>query len=144
MKRSVKMPNELPKVLKDNVDDDSLSFAIHINGKYAVIEVPGCVDEKTLKVDDPDVQHLIERADTYTEYVPRSGGIRIIGRSFGGRAVDLGTSSDSDQTMAMYRRCDRWVDISGIPILNDDRLRNLDKIMHELMDTWDRHTLDDE
>jgi hypothetical protein len=67
---------------------DDLSLAIDMQmDNFGVIEVTGCVDEKTMKV-VPAVQRLIERADTYIEYVPRSDGIRIIGISFG-ECIDL-------------------------------------------------------
>jgi hypothetical protein len=66
---------------------------------FAVIEVTDCVDEETMKV-ERTVQRLIERADSYTEYVNRDygiHGIRIIGRS-SGPPVDIacsGRSADS-------------------------------------------------
>jgi len=101
---------------------------------FAVIETTGCVNEETMKV-EPAVQRLIERADTYTEYVPRSEGIRIIGRSFG-PPIDFdcdGDSSDSAHvTISIYRNCDRWVDISGIPIV-DKPFRNIDGLIDELL-----------
>jgi hypothetical protein len=138
-KQSVRIPSKLPKVLRDAIDDDVLSLAIDMNDMHAVIEIAGCVDPKTMKV-DPAVQRLIERAGSYTEYVPRSDGIRIIGRSFG-EAIDLdcdGDSSDSDFTISIYRNCDRWVDISGIPIV-EKRFSNIDKLIDELMEETQLH-----
>jgi hypothetical protein len=133
--KEVKIPNKLPKVLRDELDDENLSLAIDMGFDiYAVIEITGCVDPKTMKV-VPAVQRLIAQADSYTEFVPRSEGIRIIGRSFG-QAVDLdcdGESSDlADFTISIYHSSDRWVDISGIPIL-DKPFRNIEKLIEELL-----------
>jgi hypothetical protein len=134
-KQSVKMPNKLPKVLRDEFDDCDLSLAIDMDDLHAVIEVTGCVDPRTMKV-EPAVQRLVAQADSYTEFVPRSEGIRIIGLSYGGKPIDLdchGDSSDSaDLTISIYRNCDRWVDISGIPIV-DKPLRNIGKLIDELV-----------
>jgi hypothetical protein len=135
MKQSVKMPNKLPKVLRDEFDEHDLSLAIDMDDLHAVIEVAGCVDPKTMKV-QPSVQRLIAQADSYTEFVPRSDGIRIIGLSHGGEPIDLdclGRSSDSAAlVISIYRNCDRWVDISGIPIV-DKPLRNIRKLIEELV-----------
>jgi|SRR5882672_170758 len=140
--REVKMPNKLPKVLRDELDDEDLSLAIDMGFDiYAVIEITGCVDPKTMKV-VPAVQRLIARADSYTEFVPRSDGIRIIGLSYGGKTIDLdchGDSSDSaDVTISIYRNCDRWVDISGIPI-HDNPLRNITKLIDELVSEMENY-----
>jgi len=129
------MPNKLPNVLKGRIEDDSLSLAIDMGfDHFAVIEVTECVDEKTMKV-EPAVQRMIERAGSYTEYVPRSNGIRIIGLSFG-PPVELDCRGESDDSshflISIYRNCDRWVDISGRPIV-DKPLRNIDKLIDELM-----------
>ena len=127
-------------MLRDAIDDDVLSLAIDMNDMHAVIEITGCVHPKTMNV-APAVQRLIERAGSYTEYVPRSEGIRIIGRSFG-QTIDLdcdGDSSDlADFTVSIYRRCDRWVAISGIPIV-DRPFRNIDGIIDELMEEMQLH-----
>ena len=70
--KEVKIPSKLPKVLRDEIDDDDLSLAVDMGmDTFAIIEVTGCVDERTMKV-KPAVHRLIERAGTYTEYVPRS------------------------------------------------------------------------
>jgi hypothetical protein len=135
MKEFVKVLNELPKVLRDEIDDDDFSLAIDMGmDTFAVIEVTGCVDEETMKV-APAVQRLIERADTYTEYVPRSEGIRIIGRSFG-QAIDLDCDCESsdlaDFTISIYHDCDRWVEISGIPMIHKP-FRNIEKLIEELV-----------
>jgi hypothetical protein len=131
----VKIPDKLPKTLRDEIDDDELSLAIDMGmSTYAVIEITGCVDEETMKV-TPAVQRLMDRVPTYTEYVPRSEGIRIIGRSFGqpieldclGSGPDLG-----ELTISIYHLCDRWVDISGIPIV-DRPFRNIEKLIDELV-----------
>ena len=131
----LKESTKLPKVLKDEIGEDELSLAIDLGfGNLAVIEITGCVHEETMKV-EPTVQRLIERADTYTEYVPWSDGIRIIGRSFG-QAVNLdcrGETSDSTVfTISINHDCDRWVDFSGIPIL-DKRFRNIERLIDELL-----------
>ena|SRR5215510_9724412 len=131
----LKTSEKLPKVLKDEIGDDELSLAIDMGfGILAVIEITGCVEEETMKV-EPAIQRLIERAGTYTEYVPRSEGVRIIGRSFG-QPIDLdcdGSSPDlTDFTISIYHDCDRWVDISGMPIL-DKPFRNIEKLIDELL-----------
>jgi hypothetical protein len=67
MKRSVKVPSKLPKVLREEIeDDDDLSLALDMGlGTFVVIEITECVNEKTMKV-IPSVQRLINRADSYT------------------------------------------------------------------------------
>ena len=135
-KQSVKVPDKLPKAFKDNIDNDDLSLAIDMAlSNFAVIEVTGCVDEQTMKV-EPAVQRLIERAGTYVEFVPRSDGIRIIGLTYCGKSTDLhcrGQSFDSANfTISIHRNCDRWVDISGIPLL-DKPFRKIDELIDELI-----------
>jgi|SRR5215510_4138681 len=82
------------------------------------------------------VQRLIDRAGSYTEFVPRSDGIRIMGLSYGGPSIDIhcrGQSSESvNLTISIHRNCDRWVDISGIPLF-DEPFRNIEKLVGELM-----------
>jgi len=141
MTQCIKVLTDLPKVLRDEIGDDDFSLAIDIGmDTFAVIEVTGCVDGETMKV-VPTVQRLIDRAGTYTEYVPRSDGIRIIGRSFG-ECIDLDCDGDSpdlpDFTISIYHACDRWVDISGIPIL-DKPFRNIEKLIDELMEEMQLH-----
>jgi hypothetical protein len=135
MKHSVRIPNKLPKILRGEIDDDDLSLAIDMGFEsYAVIEITGCVDEETMKV-KPAVQRLIERARTYAEYVPRSDGVRIIGRSCG-QPLELDCVGRGpgfvDCTISMYYHCDRWVDISGIPIV-ELPFRNIEKLIDELL-----------
>jgi hypothetical protein len=122
-------------VLRDELDDEDLSLAIDMGFDiYAVIEITGCVDPKTMKV-EPAVQRLIDRAGTYTEYVPRSEGVRMIGRSFGD-PIDLDcdamTAGLADFTISIYHLCDRWVDISGIPIV-DKPFRDIGSLIDELL-----------
>ena len=131
----MKVLSKLPKVLRDEIGDDDFSLAIDMGfDTFAVIEITECVDEDTMKV-HPAVQGLIERADTYAEYVHRCGGVRIIGRSLG-PPIDFDFDGDSadlaDFTISIYRNCDRWVDISGIPIV-DKPFGNIEKLIDELM-----------
>jgi hypothetical protein len=131
--RSVKMPNKLPHVLKDLIEEDSLSLAVDVDDNLGIIEVADCVDLRTRELQHA-VQRLIERAGTYTEYIPRCGGIRMIGMSYG-QPIDLnchGSSGLSDFTISIHRNCDRWVDISGIPIV-DNVFGCIDKLIDELV-----------
>jgi len=66
----VKMPNKLPHVLKDLIEEDSLSLAVDVDDNLGIIEVADCVDLRTRELQHA-VQRLIERAGTYTEYIPR-------------------------------------------------------------------------
>jgi hypothetical protein len=132
--KEVKMPNKLPKVLRDEFDDCSLSLAIDMGLDFAVIEIRQCVEEKAMKV-EPAVQRLIERAGTYTEYVPCCEGVRMIGWSCGG-SIDLDCDARSRGlayfNISIYRQCDRWVAVSGIPIV-DKPFRNLDSLIDGLL-----------
>jgi hypothetical protein len=68
-------------------------------------------------------------------FVPRSEGVRIIGRSFG-RPIDLDcdamTAGLADFTISIYHLCDRWVDISGMPIV-DKPFRNIENLIDKLL-----------
>ena len=79
------------------------------------------------------MQQLIDRADTYTEYVPRCDGIRIIGEvSVGGPVTEIECATENVGVhVSVYRNCDRWVDLSGIPIV-DKPLRHIDDLISEL------------
>jgi hypothetical protein len=93
MKQSVKMWSKLPKALKEDLDEECLSLAIEIDDLHAVIEIIGCVNSKTGKVDRA-VQRIIARAESYVERMPRHDGIRIIGCSYGGSPIDLGCCAE--------------------------------------------------
>jgi hypothetical protein len=129
------MWSKLPKALKEDLDEECLSLAIDIDDLHAVIEITGCVNGKTGKVDRA-VQRIIDRAESYAEQMPHHDGIRIIGRTYGGSPIDLGCCAESpdwsEMTISIYRNCDRWVPISGLPIVNK-RFENLDKLIDELM-----------
>jgi hypothetical protein len=122
---------KLPKPLTDGIDKDCFSLAVDCID-LAVIEVAGCVYEKL----DLSIERLIERADSYTEYFPRSEGIRIIGYSYGHLPLEMNyvleTSDCANTTLSIYRCCDRWVDISGIPIY-DRPFANIDSTINDLL-----------
>jgi hypothetical protein len=131
---SVKTFNKLSCVLRELIDEDCLSFAINVKYGVAVIEVVNCVNTKTGKVEHA-IQSLIDRAGTYTEYVPRTAGIRIIGMA-DGQPIDLDCglerSDSSSSTISIRRNCDRWVEVSGIPIV-DDVFSEIDELIEQLV-----------
>jgi hypothetical protein len=50
-----------------------------------------------------------------------------------------GSSPDlADFTISIYRNCDRWVDISGIPIV-DKPFGNIEKLIDELMADMEKY-----
>jgi hypothetical protein len=81
---------------------------------------------------------LIEQFNSYTEYVPGTNGIRIIGLSFEEscrleiKCVIKSDDSNDLHTLSIYRCCDRWTDISGIQIF-DRPLEEIDSPLNELI-----------
>jgi hypothetical protein len=136
-KNALKAPSllnlaKLPKSLMSFAKNEWLSLAVDCGWGVGVIEITECFDDETQTVKDKGVQKLIDRADTYTEYVQRCGGIRIIGVVQGGGPVteiECATEND-DVHVSVYRNCDRWVDLSGIPIV-DKPLRHIDDLISE-------------
>jgi hypothetical protein len=123
--------NQLPKTLKDSIEHDQISLAL-VDDELAIIEVTGCYDEEKNEISCPAVRRLIERADTYVEYSPLCGSVRLIGRARG-RTVELDCRGPDDSLISIYRNSVRWVEISGIVIV-DRPLRFIDDIVDHLVD----------
>lgn len=132
-RQSVKMWSKLPQALKEELEEDCLSLAIDMKDNHAVIEITDCVRDGKV---DPAVQRLINRARSYAERIPSSDGVRIIGLSYDSSPVDLGCCAESpdssELTISIHRNCDRWVPISGLPIV-DKRFENVDELIDELV-----------
>jgi hypothetical protein len=133
--KQIKNAEELPKALRDNIDEDSLSLAIDMaEANIAIIEITGCVDTKTMKV-DAAVQRLIDRAGSYTEFVPGSDGIRIMGLSHYGDSIDLHCHGEGSElvnlAISIHYKCNRLVGISGMPLV-DEPFRNVENLIEEL------------
>lgn len=134
-KPNVKLEHlKYPRHLMEWFTENNLSLAIN-HHCLAVIEVPECVHKK--KIDRP-IDTLIDQFDSYTEYVPRMNGIRIMGISFENschlenRCVIDSSPSKESHRLSIFRCCDRWTDISGIQLL-DRPLRELDLWINELI-----------
>jgi hypothetical protein len=127
--------NDLPEALKGPIAEDSFSLALDATDHVGVIEITCCYDAEKKQVTVPEVERLIARADTYVEYVPRCDGVRIIGVAYG-KSVELDlmciVEDAADCSMSIYRNCDRWVDVSGIPIV-DKELGNVDRLIDGLV-----------
>ena len=123
--------NQLPKSLKDSIEHDSISLALD-NYELAVIEVTQCYDAKKKEILPLAVRHLIERADTYVECAPTFDGVRVIGWA-NGITVEVDCDGPDDTSISIYRNCLRWVEISGIVIV-DKPLRVIDDIVDHLVD----------
>ena len=123
---------KIPKNLAGSFEMDDFSLAVDCGYGLGVIEATECFDDKTQKVTNEGIQRLIDRADTYTEYVPRRSGIRIIGQVHPGHVTEIDCATDNpDVLLSVYRNCDRWVDISGIPIV-DKPLRHICNLINEI------------
>jgi hypothetical protein len=123
--------NQLPKALKGSIDPDAISLALD-NYEFAIIEISQCYDQKKKEIAPPAVRRLVERADTYVEYAPLLDGVRIIGWATG-KTADLTVYGPDDTGIWIYRNSDRWVDISGIVIV-DKPLRFIDDVVDDLLD----------
>jgi hypothetical protein len=122
----------LPSAPTDGIESDSFSLAFYC-GDLAVIEIECCFNEQI----DPYVRRFIDQADSYTEYVPRSEGIRIIGYSLQKHSPletisALETPACLRSTLSIYRCCHRWINISGIAIL-DQPFSYIDDTIDELL-----------
>jgi hypothetical protein len=135
-KPNVKLDNlKYSKHLTDWFTENNLSLIINVH-HFVVIEVSECVYDEI----DPPIRMLIEQFNSYTEYVPRTDGIRIIGYSEQNPescpleikcVIESGRFNDS-HTLSIYRCCDRWTEISGIPIF-DRPVEEIDGPINELI-----------
>jgi hypothetical protein len=133
-KPNVRLENlKYSKHLKECFTENNLSLAINMY-HLVVIEVSQCVHEEI----DLPIRMLIEQFNSYTEYVPRTNGIRIIGYSFKEtcpleiECVIRSSHSNDLHTLSIYRCCDRWTVVSGIPIF-DRPVEEIDGPINELI-----------
>jgi hypothetical protein len=113
---------------------DGIGYMLH-DGDVAALDLDKCRDINTEKINDW-AQRLVEKAralNAYVEITPSGTGLRIIGRCVGivvhRKFSDVGNGSSS---VELYRKCQRYITISGAELGACTELANIDGLIDEV------------
>jgi hypothetical protein len=124
---------------------DGIGFMLH-DSDVAALDLDKCRNVNTGEINDW-AKRLVEKAGAFGAYVevtPSGTGLRIIGTSRGEKVHrKISQRSDGSSSIELYRKCKRYITISGAELSACAELPNIDNLIDGILAEYENKPKDD-